>query len=108
MDSPNSFFIQDEDNELDEVLISTNATKGFSSQMMWLAHMEATTTAVRNVETQHERDKFINDITNYFDTGHHGLNFNRMAQDWNLQVAEQERTQFPEGKVEQHSHNFSR
>ena len=79
--------------------ISSNTTsnKRLSDQMIWLAHMESTTTAVRKVETRHDKDKFINDLTNFFHRGRYGLDFDVMAQSWNSEVLEQERADIPDG-----------
>jgi hypothetical protein len=76
---------------------NTTSNKRFSDQMIWLAHMESTTTAVRKVETRHEKDKFINDLTNFFHRGRYGLDFDLMAQSWNSEVLEQERAHIPDG-----------
>ena len=82
----------------DNIKASCNkSNKRFSDQMLWLAHMESTTTAVRRVETKHEKDKFINDMTNFLHRGRYGIDFDRMAQSWNTEVLAQENANIAEG-----------
>jgi len=105
LDMPPTCFVDAADIDLDDDIHDTikascnTSNKRFSDQMLWLAHMESTTTAVRRVETKHEKDKFINDMTNFLHRGRYGIDFDRMAQSWNSEVLAQEKANISEGTL---------
>jgi len=98
-------FVDADDIELDAntyepIMDSTTIlNRRFSDQMLWLAHMESTTTAVRKVETKYEKEKFLHEFTNYSHRGLYGLDFDLMAENWNTEVLEQEKINIPRGML---------